>query len=231
MGLQYSITAIGSIVLQAAVNALGSTYVAAVAAGTKLFQLLGCPFDAMGATMATYCGQNVGAGQLDRLGRGMRACSLLGALHSVAALGGMVLFSRSCAMLFLDPAEPELELLVSLTSQYILINSAFFLPLSLVNIVRFSIQGMGYSAFAILAGVLEMIARAGVAFFLVPTLGYAAACFASPAAWICADLFLLPASLLCIHRLRQQIPASAPRPHPVPAEHRPISAAQANAQS
>ena len=59
MGLQYSITAIGSIVLQAAVNGLGSTYVAAVAAGSKLFQLLCCPFDAMGATMATYCGQNV----------------------------------------------------------------------------------------------------------------------------------------------------------------------------
>ena len=67
MGLQYSITAIGSIILQASVNALGSVYVAAVAAGAKLFQLLACPFDAMGATMATYCGQNVGACRLDRL--------------------------------------------------------------------------------------------------------------------------------------------------------------------
>ena len=204
MGLQYSITAIGSIVLQSAVNTLGSTYVAAVAAGTKLFQLLGCPFDAMGATMATYCGQNVGAGQLDRLGRGIRACSLLGAVYAAAAFAAMALFAAPCAMLFLDPAEPELALLISLTSQYIQISTVFFFPLALVNIVRFSIQGMGYSTFAILAGVLEMIARTGVAFFLVPLFGYTAACFASPAAWVCADLFLIPASMLCIRRLRAQ---------------------------
>ena len=224
MGLQYSITAIGSIVLQAAVNSLGSTYVAAVAAGGKLFQLLGCTFDAMGATMATYCGQNVGAWQLDRLGKGIRACVLLGAVCSVVELGAMLLFSRQCAMLFLDPAEPELSLLVSLTSEYILINCAFFLPLALVNIVRFSIQGMGYSAFAILAGVLEMIARAGVAFFLVPALGYVAACFASPAAWICADLFLIPACMACIARLRRLAPsrqeaAPAPAQEELPAVH------------
>ena len=208
MGLQYSITAIGSIMLQSAVNALGSTYVAAVAAGAKLFQLLGCPFDAMGATMATYCGQNVGAWRLERLGQGIRSCTVLGAVYSVLALVGMVLFSRSCAMLFLNPGEPQLELLVSLTSQYIVTLSAFFLPLALVNIVRFSIQGMGFSAFAILAGVLEMIARTGVAYFFVPVFGYSAACFASPAAWICADVFLIPASMACIARLRRRQPAS-----------------------
>ena len=94
MGLQYSITAIGSIILQAAVNALGSTYVAAVAAGAKLFQLLACPFDAMGATMATYCGQNVGACRLDRLGQGIRACSLLGLVYSVLAFCAMLEFCR-----------------------------------------------------------------------------------------------------------------------------------------
>ena len=226
MGLQYSITAIGSIVLQSAVNALGSTYVAAVAAGSKLFQLLGCPFDAMGATMATYCGQNVGGRQLDRLGQGIRSCTVLGAIYAAIAFGGMFLFSRPCAMLFLDPAEPELALLVSLTSQYILTSTAFFFPLSLVNIVRFSIQGMGYSTFAILAGVLEMIARTGVAFFLVPMFGYTAACFASPMAWVCADLFLIPASMLCIRRLRLAYPDSVSRETSAPAAHPTQSGAQ-----
>ena len=206
MGLQYSITAIGSIVLQSAVNALGSTYVAAIAAGSKLYQLLACPYDAMGATMATYCGQNAGALKLDRLGRGIRACSLLGAACAAVLLLAMVLFSRQCAMLFLDPAEPELELLRSLTSQYVLTNCSFFFPLALVNILRFSIQGMGYSVFAILAGVLEMIARTCVGSLFVPAFGYTAACFASPAAWICADLFLIPASIACIRRLRRDLP-------------------------
>ena len=210
MGLQYSITAIGSIVLQSAVNTLGSTYVAAVAAGSKLFQLLCCPFDAMGATMATYCGQNVGAWKLDRLGQGIRACTLLGAVCAVGCFAGMLLGSDACAMLFLDPAEPQLELLVSLTSQYIVTNTAFFFPLALVNILRFSIQGMGYSVFAILAGVLEMIARAVVAWLFVPPLWYTAACFASPAAWVAADLFLIPACMACIARLRRMGEPAAP---------------------
>ena len=210
MGLQYFITAIGSIVLQSAVNTLGSTYVAAVAAGTKLFQLLCCPFDAMGATMATYCGQNVGAWKLDRLGQGIRACTVLGAVCAVGCFAGMLLGSDAGAMLFLDPAEPQLELLVSLTSQYIVINTAFFFPLALVNILRFSIQGMGYSVFAILAGVLEMIARAVVAWLFVPPLGYTAACFASPAAWVAADLFLIPACMACIARLRRMGEPAAP---------------------
>lgn len=209
MGLQYSITAIGSIVLQSAVNTLGSTYVAAVAAGAKLFQLLACPFDAMGATMSTYCGQNVGAGKLDRLGRGIRACALLGLVYAVAALGAMLLFAPQCAMLFLDPREEALALLVELTTQYIVTLSAFFFPLALVNIVRFSIQGMGYSTFAVLAGVLEMAARTGVGMVLVPLFGYTAACYASPAAWLAADLFLIPASMVCIKRLHKLYPAAA----------------------
>lgn len=206
MGLQYSITAIGSIVLQSAVNALGSTYVAAVAAASKLFQLLACPFDAMGATMATYCGQNVGACKLDRLGKGVRSCVVLGLVCSVVAFAAMLVFAPQCAMLFLDPKEANLARLVDLTSQYIITLSAFFFPLALVNIVRFSIQGMGYSTFAILAGVLEMAARTVVGQFFVPALGYTAACFASPAAWICADLFLIPACMACIKRLRRLYP-------------------------
>lgn len=203
MGLQYSITAIGSIFLQSAVNSLGSLYVAGVAAGSKLFQLLGCPYDAMGATMATYCGQNVGAVKLDRLGKGVRACSLLGLIYALIAFGGMLLFAPQGAMLFLDPTEPELATLVDLTAQYIRTLTDFFFPLALVNIVRFSIQGMGFSGLAILAGVMEMIARMAVGVIFVPMFGYTAACFASPAAWVCADLFLIPACMGSINRLRK----------------------------
>ena len=209
MGLQYSITAIGSIVMQTAVNALGSVYVAAVATGGKVYQLLACPFDAMGAAMATYCGQNVGAGRLDRLRQGVRSCALLGLGYSAAALVGMLLFAPQSVMLFLSPSEPQLELLLGLTCQYIVAQAAFFFPLALVNILRFSIQGMGFSTFAILAGVLEMIARTVVGRFFVPSVGYTAACFASPAAWICADLFLIPACLGCIGYLKRRNPTAS----------------------
>ena len=209
MGLQYSITAIGSIVLQASVNALGSVYVTAVSTGGKVYQLLACPFDAMGAAMATYCGQNVGADRLDRLHEGVRSCSLLGLIYSAAALLAMLLFAPQCTMLFLSPSEPQLELLKGLVGQYTVTLTAFFFPLALVNILRFSIQGMGFSTFAILAGVLEMIARTVVGHFFVPAIGYTAACFASPAAWICADLFLIPACLGCIDHLRRRNPTAS----------------------
>ena len=76
-------------------------------------------------------------------------------------------------------------------------------------VLRFSIQGMGFGALAILAGVLEMIARTVAGRFFVPVLGFTAACFASPAAWICADLFLLPACLGCIAHLRRHHPTAA----------------------
>ena len=116
MGLQYSITAIGSIVLQSSVNALGSLYVAAVAAGGKVYQLLACPFDAMGATMATYCGQNVGACRLDRLSRGIRSCALLGLGYSVIAFCAMLRFAPQCALLFLDSRELDAALLTQLAA-------------------------------------------------------------------------------------------------------------------
>lgn len=177
MGLQYSITAIGSIVLQSAVNGLGSRYVASVAAGTKLFQVICCPFDAMGATMATYCGQNVGAIKLDRLGQGLRACSLLGLGYALLSFASIFFFAPQMALLFLNPGE---EALIGHTAQYITTLGAFFFPLALVNILRFSIQGMGFSNLAILAGVMEMFARMGVATLLVPAIGYTGACFASP---------------------------------------------------
>ncbi len=208
MGLQYSITAIGSIVMQVAVNGLGSVYVTAVATANKLQQLLACPFDAMGSAMATYCGQNVGAGQLDRLRQGVRSCSLLGLGYAIIAFVSMLFLAPQATMLFLDPAEGGLDTLVALTAQYTVVLTAFFFPLALVNILRFSIQGMGFSALAILAGVLEMIARTVVGWFFVPAIGFPAACFGSPAAWICADLFLIPACLGCIAHLRRRHPTA-----------------------
>lgn len=197
MGLQYSITAIGSVMIQTAVNGLGTACVTAVTAATKVSMFLCCPFDAMGSTMATYGGQNVGAGKWERLHQGMRACVTLGAVYSALSLAALIFFANPLVMLFLDA---ESTSLLPMSRQYLLTSALFFFPLALVNIVRFMIQGMGFSPLATLAGVLEMAARAGLA-FLVPVFGFTAACFASPAAWILADLFLIPAYFHCCRRL------------------------------
>lgn len=202
MGLQYSITAIGSVVLQTAVNSLGTVYVSSMTAACKIGGFFCCPFDALGSTMATYGGQNVGAGKIDRLGKGLKSCIMLGAIYSAIVLVVYIFFSPQLSVLFLDSGEVEL---IANTKLYLIINGIFYFPLALVNIVRFMIQGIGFSSFAIFAGVFEMIARAVVGFVFVPLFGYTAACFASPAAWILADMFLIPAYIFCVKKLKMRM--------------------------
>lgn len=200
MGLQYSITAIGSVVLQAAVNSLGSMAVAAVSAGNKVSMFFCCPFDALGGTMATFAGQNVGAGKLDRVREGVKMASVIGIVYSVIAFAVLALGGKYIALLFLDAGETEI---IDQVSIFLIGNSMFYIPLVFVNVVRFAIQGMGFSTFAILAGVCEMAARTFVGFFLVPIFGYLPICIASPLAWICADLFLIPAFYHCLKKLKK----------------------------
>ena len=197
MGLQYSITAIGSVILQAAVYGLGSIIVAAVTAAGKISMFLCCPFDALGSTMATYTGQNIGAGKLERISEGIKKSMIIGSVYSIVALMISVFFGKSLALLFVN--ENEIEILAKVSENLIII-AAFYIPLCIVNVVRFTIQGMGYSTFAILAGVCEMIARALCGFILVPIFGYVAVCLASPVAWIFADAFLIPAYKYVINK-------------------------------
>ncbi len=190
MGLQYSITAIGSVILQSAVNSLGSNAVAAMTAGSKISMFFCCPFDALGSTMATYGGQNVGAKKMERISEGLKACSILGVCYAVIAFGILFATGSKLAGFFVETAEAEV---IRNAQQFLVVNSAFYIALAFVNIVRFLIQGMGYSKFAILAGVFEMVARTLVGFVFVPIFGFSAACFASPVAWVFADMFLFPA--------------------------------------
>ena len=202
MGLQFSITAIGSVMLQSSVNVLGTMYVTATTAANKVSIFLACPLEAMGSTMATYGGQNVGAKKWDRLGQGLRACCLLGAGYCLFSLGLVLLVGDKLVMLFLDAASASLvplsiQLLRTLVYCYVFLGAIF--------IFRNYIQGMGFSPTATFAGVLEMIARAGVS-FLVPIYGFNAACLASPAAWVMADLFLVPAYFYCVRTLKKRYP-------------------------
>ena len=198
MGLQYSITAIGSTILQAAVNTLGSTYVAAMTAGSKMFNFTCCPFDALGSTMATYAGQNVGAAKIKRLGQGVRDAMIIGSVYSVLSLIALYFTTDYIALLFVNASETTI---IALTRQFILASACFYIPLTGVNVVRFCIQGMGFSVFAISAGILEMIGRAFAAIILIPNIGFMGACLASPIAWIAADAFLFPAFIHCAKKL------------------------------
>ena len=198
MGLQYSITAIGTVVLQVAVNSLGSLSVAAMTAAIKVLNFIACPFEALGSTMATYSAQNAGAGRYERLNRGVFTALAMGFVYSVAAFAVAWGFGRNLTQLFVAEGSAEL---IELARQFMLMETVFYPLLALVNVVRFSIQGMGFSGFAVIAGVLEMIARSMVGMLLVPALGFLGVCLGSPLAWIFADVFLIPAYFRCKKQL------------------------------
>lgn len=195
MGLQYSITAIGSVILQVAVNSLGSLAVAAVTAGSRVLGFLACPFDALGSTMATYGAQNVGASRYERLSRGVFASTMLGFAYSVVAFGIAWFFGPSLTRLFVSGESGAR--LIELSQKYMVTTVMFYPLLTLVNVFRFTIQGMGFSSFAILAGVMEMFARSVVGLLLVPRLGFIGAALGGPMAWVFADAFLVPAYFKC----------------------------------
>lgn len=202
MGLQYSVTAIGSVILQSAVNVLGSMAVASVTAASKISMFFCCPFDALGATMATFAGQNVGAGKPDRIRSGLRTGNLFGFAYAVAAFVFLMAAGRYVALLFVDASETEI---LGNVQRMLTANSAFYIALVLVNNVRFLIQGIGYSGLAIFSGASEMVARALAGFLLVPSFGFAAVCFANPLAWVMADLFLVPAYFYLMKRTQKEL--------------------------
>ena len=203
MGLQFSITAIGSVLVQWSVNGLGVNAVAAVSGAVKLSAFFACFFDALATTMATYAGQNMGARKLDRIHQGLRCTAGVGFIYCFLTFGVVVLFAGPLLGMFIDAnAAPEVT---AMGIQYLTVNVAFYIPLLFVNILRLSIQGMGFTRVAMLAGLSEMIARSAIALFVVPAVGFTGACFASPAAWVLADLFLFPCYFQIMRTLRQRL--------------------------
>lgn len=191
MGLQCSITAIGSVIMQWAVNVLGSTAVAAVTAAGKTQSLLTVPMESVGTAMATYAGQNLGASRMDRVRQGVNSAMLIILVYGVGSALILHFTDVQIMSLFLDTAK-EVDI-VAMGREYLFWNSVFFVPLGALIVWRYSIQGLGFSSLAMLAGVAEMVARTAVAIVLVPVLGYFGAELSNPAAWIAACLFLYPA--------------------------------------
>jgi Na+-driven multidrug efflux pump len=201
MGLMYSVMGIGGIFLQASINSLGSVAVAAVAAAGRFEGLLASVTGSIGSAVATFSAQNIGAGRLDRIKKGVKACVIIGLVYSITAFAVMLPFGRYMALIFIDARSTQLH---GLTYQYMLILAACYWSLSLVHIVRPAIQGMGYSKVVFVAGLLEMVGRGAAGLLFVPRFGFIAVCFAAPAAWILADLFIIPAYVLIVRSVSKQ---------------------------
>lgn len=199
MGLQFSITAIGSIMLQSSNNALGTACVAAFTAAMRIKMFFMCALDSLGIAMATYSGQNYGAGKPVRIWQGIKSSYVMMLVY-VAAINIVIwCFAEKFALLFIDPSETEV---IKDTALFLHINLSFFPLLGSLIILRYTIQGAGYTKLAMFSGVSEMVARIMVSLVVVPLFGYLGVCYGDPTAWLFANLFLTPAFIYVYRRLK-----------------------------
>jgi putative MATE family efflux protein len=202
MGLQFSITAIGSIMLQSANNALGTVYVAAFTASIRIKYLFTCVFENIGVAMATYCGQNIGARKLDRIALGIRSAIKIMLIYFAMTFVLIMPFAEEMMMLFVDRSETAI---IDNAALFMRVAAYFYPVLGLLTILRYSIQGLGYSTMSMLSGVMEMLARCGVSLWLVPAIHFLGVCYGDPVAWISADVFLIPCMLWLYRHLRRKL--------------------------
>ena len=188
MALQYSITAIGTMMVQSALNILGSTLVAAFTAAGKIEQVVTQAYVAMGTTMATYGAQNMGAGNVSRIRQGFKSCTIIGVVYSFVAATFIMTVGKYMTYLFVSE---DVELIMSSVDIYLKCIGIFFIPLAVVNIYRKGIQGLGYGLLPMMAGVAELIGRGVVAMIAAQQKSYTGVCLASPAAWILAGGLLI----------------------------------------
>ena len=187
MGLQYSITAIGTMMVQTALNMLGSYAVAAFTAGSKIEQIFTQAYVAQGTASATYNAQNIGAGRLDRVKKGFHASHMIGIGYSIVV--GAILFTvgKYFAYLFISDNISEV---LPMVDTYVKCVAVFFVPLYFVNVLRNGIQGMGYGLLPMMAGVAELAGRGITALVAAQHSSYIGTCLASPVAWVFASCLL-----------------------------------------
>lgn len=188
MALQFSITAIGAIILQVAVNSLGPDSVAAVTSGNRLQMIFTQPMETLGITMATFCGQNLGAGKMHRVKEGITKAMKVSVIYCIVSGILICLCANLLSLIFVKASE---TVVIAETAHYLRVNAVCYTALGILFVLRNSLQGLGYSFLPMMAGVLELIARTFVSICLLGVLKYTAVCVAGPVAWILADVLLV----------------------------------------
>ena len=197
-GLQFSITAIGSMVMQSANNGLGGDYVSAFTAGAKLKQFTMCPFDAIATSVSVFCSQNYGAGKIDRIHKGLRQGIAVGVGYGLFAGLILIFAGRPLSMIFVSK---DASGVLDASAKYLRCMGYFYWSLGILNVTRMVTQGLGHSGRAFFSGVMEMIARTIVSLGFVSTFGYTAICFADQTAWIAACCYIAPTCLYCLKKI------------------------------
>lgn len=204
-GLQFSITAIGSMVMQSANNKLGSVYVSGLTAGMRIKQFTMCPFDAFATAASVFCSQNLGAGQAKRIKQGLWQAIAVAVGYGLIAGLIMIFLGRPLSMIFVKKSAVDV---LDASAKYLRCMGFFYWSLGILNVARMVTQGLGYSGRAIFSGVTEMAARIIVSLGFVGAFGYTAICFADQTAWVTATIYIVPTCLYCVKKSTAKLAAA-----------------------
>lgn len=201
MGFQFSIIAIGSMILQSTLNTLGSEAVASFTAAQRIDQLATQPLNSFGVTMATYAAQNYGAGDIKRIRTGVRQCTLISVGVSLLGAVFMFLCGGSVVRLFVGADQPQV---VDNACIYLYLNCSMYFLLALLFVYRNTLQGLGKSFIPTFAGFMELGMRTAAAVFMAQYFGFTGVCTANPLAWIGAVVPLGITYFLTIRKLERE---------------------------
>lgn len=183
LGLEYSVTSIGNVILQSSINNMGVVVAAAQICGERIRAIATMPMENVGMAIATYVGQNYGAKRLERIREGVKAGMAINVVYCAAAW--MVLFLLKKPLVYLLLGEvTSIEAVKSI--QYLTVITTLFVFHGGLMVFRNAVQGMGYSASALAASVMEIIGRSGAGILAVYFNSFFIICVSSPAAWILA---------------------------------------------
>lgn len=192
VAVQNTIISVGGMAVQSIVNGFGMTFIAGFTATNKLYGILEIAAVSYGYAVTTYVGQNYGAGQWDRIRKGMTSAAVLSVATSMVISAVMLIFGREITMLFIESDVPEIEAAAGDTAYlYLAVMSAFLAVLYLLHAYRSALQGMGNTFIPMVSGIIEFVMRVGVAAVIGMT-GYENGIFfAEVAAWAGAAVILM----------------------------------------
>lgn len=200
MAINYSITAVGTMILQSAINVFGSSVVAAYTAASKVINLTTQTMPALGTTAATYCGQNLGAGKKDRIYKGMRVALLL--CFAVGIIGAAISILCGPAIVSLFIKNPS-EQTISYAMEYLVKASIFMAPLAMIFVYRNGMQGLNQALVPMMCGIVELTSRVCVIKIVSKPFGYVGVCWTDPICWLVTGVMVYIAYLLWERKSRK----------------------------
>ena len=203
MAFQNSVIAVGGMIVQMIVNGFGVAFIAGLTATNRLYGLLEVAATSYGYAMVTYTGQNLGAGKLPRISKGLRAALMISTITSLLIALVMLVFGRLILSCFISMDAAESMAALDIGYRYLAIMSVFLPILYVLHVTRSCIQGLGNTLLPMVSGIAEFVMRTAAAFLLPAMFGENGILFAEILAWAGADLILIPSYFYMIKKVRR----------------------------